>query len=520
MSPTTTIKHPLMLVILDGWGINPSPENNAIAQARTPHYDAWLKAYPHAAIDASGHAVGLPAGVMGNSEVGHLNIGAGRIAAVGLTRIYQAIEDGSFFQNPELRSAFAAAKEKNSTLHLMGLLSDGGVHSHQDHLDALLEMAKREGVSRVAIHAFMDGRDTPPTSGLDYLRQLESKIKEIGVGQIATIIGRYYAMDRDKRWERTHLAYQALVAGAGQQATDLGKAVQASYDSGEGDEFIKPIIQVDAAGKPLAMIRDGDAVIFFNFRADRARQITYALTDPKFSGFERAIFPKISRYICMGEYDQALSLPVAFPRVQLKNTLGDLLARRGLRQLRIAETEKYAHVTFFFNGGDETVFPGEDRALIPSPREVPTYDLKPEMAAPQITDEVLKRLEQDRYDLIVLNFANADMVGHSGKLPAAIRAVEVLDEQLGRIYAAMMARGGTMVVTADHGNCEKMLDENGHPHTAHTLDLVPILLIGEPWKSAQLRSEGKLEDIAPTLLQILGLPQPPEMTGRSMIASE
>ncbi len=509
-----------MLVILDGWGINPNPENNAIAQARTPHYDAWLKEYPHAAIDASGHAVGLPDGVMGNSEVGHLNIGAGRIAAVGLTRIYQAIEDGSFFTNPELRSAFAAVKEKDSTLHLMGLLSDGGVHSHQDHLYALLQMAKREGVSKAVIHAFMDGRDTPPTSGLEYLGQLKAKMKEIGVGEIATVIGRYYAMDRDKRWERIQLSYQAIVSGAGHPAKNLEEAVTASYAAGEGDEFIKPIVHVNDAGKPVATLRDGDAVIFFNFRADRARQLTYALTDPKFSGFARPVFPKLSRYICMGEYDQALRLPVAFPRVELKNTFGELLAARGLQQLRIAETEKYAHVTFFFNGGDETVFPGEDRVLIPSPREVATYDLKPQMSAPQITDEVLKRLDQDHYDVIVLNFANADMVGHSGKLPAAIRAVEVLDEQLGRIYGALMARGGTMVVTADHGNCEKMLDENGHPHTAHTLDLVPFLLIGERWKRAQLRPEGKLEDIAPTLLQILGLPKPPEMSGRSMIAAE
>ncbi|MFO1463949.1 MAG: 2,3-bisphosphoglycerate-independent phosphoglycerate mutase [bacterium] len=513
-------KHPLMLVILDGWGINPDPANNAIAQAHTPNYDKFLQMYPHAAIDASGHAVGLPAGVMGNSEVGHLNIGAGRIAAVGLTRIYQAIEDGSFFNNPALRLAFAAAKQNGSTLHLMGLLSDGGVHSHQDHLYALLEMARREGVSRVAVHAFMDGRDTPPTSGLEYFRQLEAKIRELGVGQIATVVGRYYAMDRDKRWERTRLAYQALVAGEGVAATDLAKAIEASYAAQEGDEFIKPIVHVDAAGRPLATMRDGDAVIFFNFRADRARQLTYALTDPKFSGFERAVFPKLSSFVCMGEYDQALTLPVAFPRVQLRNTFGDLVAQRGLKQLRIAETEKYAHVTFFFNGGDETVFPGEDRVLIPSPREVPTYDLKPEMSAPQIADEVLRRIESDGYDVIVLNFANADMVGHSGKLPAAIRAVEVLDEQLGRIYQAMMARGGTMVVTADHGNCEKMVDENGHPHTAHTLDLVPFLLIGERWRSARLRPEGRLEDIAPTLLQILGLPQPPEMSGRSMILSE
>lgn len=512
-------KPPVMLVILDGWGINPSSDHNAIALARTPNYSAWLKEYPHAAIDASGKAVGLPAGVMGNSEVGHLNIGAGRVALVGLTRIYQAIEDGSFFQNSELRSAFQSARDNASTLHLMGLLSDGGVHSHQDHLYALLEMAKREGVAKVAIHAFMDGRDTPPTSGLEYLRQLKAKIRELGVGEIATVIGRYYAMDRDKRWDRTQLAYRAIVQGEGLASGDLEKAIEASYQAQLGDEFIKPIVHVDAQGRPLAKLQDRDSVLFFNFRADRARQLTYALTDPNFSGFPREVFPKLSRFVCMSEYDQALTLPVAFPRVQLKNTLGDILAQRGLKQLRIAETEKYAHVTFFFNGGDEAVFAGEDRVLIPSPREVATYDLKPEMSAPQITEEVLKRIDSGAYDLIVLNFANADMVGHSGKLPAAIRAVEVLDEQLGRIHQAIAARGGAMVVTADHGNCEKMLDENGHPHTAHTLDLVPFLLIGKAWKQAKLRPEGQLEDIAPTLLQILGLPQPPEMTGQSMILS-
>lgn len=512
-------KRPLMLVILDGWGLNPSRENNAIALARTPHYDAWLKEYPHAAIDASGKAVGLPAGVMGNSEVGHLNIGAGRVALVGLTRIYQAIEDGSFYKNSQLLSAFQAARDHGSTLHLMGLLSDGGVHSHQDHLYALLEMAKREGVAKVAIHTFMDGRDTPPTSGLEYLRQLCEKIAELGVGQIATVIGRYYAMDRDKRWERTQLAYRAIVSGEGLASVDLETSLQESYDSQTGDEFIKPIVHVDSKGQPIAKLQDRDAVIFFNFRADRARQLTYALTEANFTGFPRETVPNLSRFVCMSEYDQALTLPVAFPRVQLTNTLGEVLAQRKMKQLRIAETEKYAHVTFFFNGGDETVFPGEDRALIPSPREVATYDLKPEMSAPQITEEVLKRIDSGLYDLIVLNFANADMVGHSGKLSAAIRAVEVLDEQLGKIHAAMEARGGTMIVSADHGNCEKMLDENGHPHTAHTLDLVPFLLIGEAWKQAKLRPEGQLEDIAPTLLQILGIPKPPQMTGTSMILS-
>ncbi|HKY64333.1 MAG TPA: 2,3-bisphosphoglycerate-independent phosphoglycerate mutase [bacterium] len=511
------MKKPLILIILDGWGINESPEHNAIAQARTPNYDAWLQEYPGAALDASGHSVGLPEGVMGNSEVGHLNIGAGRIAMVGLTRIYGAIEDGGFFHNPALLAAVRAAKQNHSTLHLMGLLSDGGVHSHQDHLFALLKLAKQEGLQDVAIHAFLDGRDTPPESGLEYLQRLEEEIQAQKIGTLATVTGRYYAMDRDKRWERTEEAYRALVEGLGEKAQDARAAVAASYAAGRSDEFVKPIVLTDGQGRPQKAMKDGDAVIFFNFRADRARQLTYALTQAEFSGFERRVFPKLGAYVCMAEYDQALTLPIAFPRVELKSTFGELIAGRGLTQLRIAETEKYAHVTFFFNGGEEKVFPGEDRVLVPSPREVATYDLKPEMSAPQITEEVLKRIGQDLYDVIILNFANADMVGHSGKLPAAIQAVETLDVQLGRIHQAIAGRGGTMLVTADHGNCERMVDEAGRPHTAHTLDLVPFLLIGEAWKGSRLRPLGKLEDIAPTMLQILGIPQPAEMTGRSMI---
>ncbi len=511
------MKKPLILIILDGWGINESPENNAIAQARTPNYDAWLRDYPNAALDASGHSVGLPEGVMGNSEVGHLNIGAGRIALVGLTRIYGAIEDGSFFKNPALLAAVGSAKQNHSTLHLMGLLSDGGVHSHQDHLFALLKLAKQEGLQDVAIHAFLDGRDTPPESGLEYLQRLEEEIRAQKIGSLATVIGRYYAMDRDKRWERTEEAYRAIVEGIGEKATDARAAVAASYAAGRSDEFVKPIVMSDAQGRPQRTMKDGDAVIFFNFRADRARQLTYALTQADFEGFERRVSPKLSAYVCMAEYDQALTLPVAFPRVELQNTFGELIAGRGLKQLRIAETEKYAHVTFFFNGGEEKVFPGEDRVLVPSPREVATYDLKPEMSAAQITDEVVNRVGQDLYDVIILNFANADMVGHSGKLPAAIKAVETIDVQLGRIHRAIAAQGGTMLITADHGNCERMVDEAGRPHTAHTLDLVPFLLIGEAWKGSQLRPLGKLEDIAPTLLKILGIPQPAEMTGRSMI---
>ncbi len=510
-------KHPLMLIILDGWGLRDERENNAIALARTPNYDAWMAAYPHSALDASGHAVGLPEGIMGNSEVGHLGMGAGRVAFVGLTRIYHSIEDGSFFKNPELLLAFDAAKKNQSTLHLMGLVSDGAVHSHQDHLYALLQMARQQGVNSVAIHAFTDGRDTPPTSGLAYLKQLQEKIEAMGVGQIATVIGRYYAMDRDKRWERTEAAYQAMVAGLGTRAHSPFQAVEEAYRRGETDEFLKPIVVLGVGDQPVGKIRDGDAVIFFNFRADRARQISSALTDPRFSGFVRPSFPKLSQFVCMSEYDKNFCLAVAFPPTHLKNTLGEILAERGMKQLRIAETEKYAHVTFFFNGGEEALFPGEERVLIPSPREVPTYDLKPEMSAPKISEEVIRLLEQDRFDVIILNFANADMVGHSGNLQAAIRAVEVVDEQLGKIQRALAKKGGTMILTADHGNCEQMTDKRGNPHTAHTTDWVPFLLVGEKWKNAKLRPLGTLADIAPTMLQILGIPQAPEMTGKSMI---
>jgi 2,3-bisphosphoglycerate-independent phosphoglycerate mutase len=506
-----------MLVILDGWGLREATPDNAVAQARKPHYDDFLKNYPHASLDASGRAVGLPQGVMGNSEVGHLNMGAGRVAKVGLTRIYQAIEDGSFFTNPALRRAFQAAAERNSTLHLMGLLSDGAVHSHQDHLYALLKMAKQQGVSQVAIHAFMDGRDADPQNGLAYLEALEEQINRIGVGRIATVMGRYYAMDRDKRWERTQKAYEAMVSGKGKRETLLRVAVEASYREGRGDEFIEPIVCVDDDQRPVAVIGDQDAVIFFNFRADRARQLTYALTQENFDGFARASFPKLSAFVCMGEFDKGLKLPVAFPPAHLADTFGEVIARHGLKQLRIAESEKYAHVTFFFNGGEETVFPGEERILIPSPREVPTYDLKPEMSAPELGAKVVECLNADKFDVIILNFANADMVGHSGKIPAAVQAVEAVDRQLGRIHEALMRKNGTMIVTADHGNCEKMSDEKGKPHTAHTTALVPFILVGERWRGAALRPMGTLEDIAPTLLFLLGLPKPESMSGQSMI---
>ncbi len=519
MKVKAMIPKPVMLVILDGWGIRESSEHNAIAQAHTPHYDSLLAEYPHTRLDASGRAVGLPAGVMGNSEVGHLNMGAGRIAQVGLTRIYHSIEEGSFFQNSALLEAMNAARSRQSCLHLLGLVSDGAVHSHQDHLYALLEMAKRQGVTRIAVHAFTDGRDTDPHSGLGYLQALEKKIQEIGVGALVSIMGRYYAMDRDQRWERTQRAYDALVNGEGQQVGDWVAAVKASYEGGVSDEFLEPMVLRDEQGRPKALLQDGDSAIFFNFRADRARQLTRALTDPKFSGFPRKSFPQIEPFICMAEYDASLGLPVAFSPVEIHHTFGEVVAAHGLSQLRIAETEKYAHVTFFFNGGRESIFPGEERILVPSPREVPTYDYKPEMSAPQITDRVLEAICSQKFDVIVLNFANADMVGHTGNLTAAIRAVEVLDTQLGRIEQEVRRQGGVWILTADHGNCEKMSDEQGRPHTAHTTDWVPFILVGEDFKTRKLRASGSLADVAPTLLEILQIPAPSEMSGQSLLLS-
>jgi len=506
-----------MLIILDGWGLRDDPEDNAIAQANTPHYDKMLAGYAHAKLDASGKSVGLPRGVMGNSEVGHLSIGAGRVASVGLARIYGAIEDKSFFSNPALLQAFEAAKKNDSTLHMMGLVSDGAVHSHQDHLYALLQMAVEQGVQKVAVHAFTDGRDTDPHSGLGYLRVLQDKFKEIGVGFLATVCGRYYAMDRDKRWDRTERAYDALVLGRGKTNPSFEEAIEESYQEDVGDEFVKPIVLIDEGGQPRAKIKDKDAVIFFNFRADRARQLTRALTEKDFREFPRETFPQLSSFVCMGEFHQSFNLPVAFPPVQLTHTFGEILAERGLTQLRIAETEKYAHVTFFFNGGEESVFPGEERILIPSPREVPTYDLKPEMSAPQVTERVLQCIASDKFDVIILNFANADMVGHSGKLAATITAVEVLDEQLGKIQKAIEEKGGTLLVTADHGNCEKMKDAQGKAHTAHTTDWVPFIVISPQKKNLKLKPLGTLADIAPTLLYLLGIAQPSAMTGINMI---
>ncbi len=508
---------PTLLIVLDGWGERSQQEDNAIALAKLPHYHSFLQQYPHTLIDASGAAVGLPPGLMGNSEVGHLTLGAGRVVLLGLTRIYQAIEDGSFFNNSVLSEAMDQTPKNASALHLMGLVSDGAVHSHQDHIYALLEMARRKNLKQVFLHVFTDGRDTPPQSALGYIDALEKKIREIGVGEIATVSGRYYAMDRDQRWERTQLAYQALVNGIGEKASSAMDAIEKAYRRQENDEFIRPTVLTHPSGQPIATIRNHDAVIFFNFRADRARQISRALTQPNFTGFERSSFPKLSCFACFSEYEKSLNLPVAFPKIDIHETFPEILSAQGLRQLRIAETEKYAHVTYFFSGGREEVFEGEDRVLIPSPKEVATYDQKPEMSAYKTTEELMVRLKSGEYDFVICNFANPDMVGHTGMLHPAIHAVEAVDACLGKIVESVLHLQGEVVITADHGNCETMKDSFGVPHTAHTTNWVPFLLIGQRWKKASLRSDGKLTDVAPTLLQMMGLTSSSQMSGKSLI---
>jgi 2,3-bisphosphoglycerate-independent phosphoglycerate mutase len=508
-------KQPLLLMILDGWGLNPHRENNAIAQAATPNVTRLATSYPYAEIGTSGMSVGLPDGQMGNSEVGHLNIGAGRVVYQDLTRISKAIVGGDFFANPVLLDCLARTRAAGGRLHLAGLLSDGGVHSHNTHLYALLEMAKREGVREVFVHCLLDGRDTPPKSGANYLAQLEQKIAELGSGRIATVIGRYYAMDRDNRWERVEKAYRAIACGEGAEFASASQAIEKSYLAGVSDEFVVPSVLV-ANGSPVGRLQDGDGFIFFNFRSDRAREITRSLTDPEFAGFQREAWPRLASYVCMTAYDETFNLPVAFAPEELINILGEVVSLAGLTQLRIAETEKYAHVTFFFNGGREVPYPGEERVLIPSPKDVPTYDMKPEMSAYPVTDELLRRLDTGKYDLIVLNFANADMVGHTGILPAAVKAIEAVDDCVGRLVTKVLALGGRAIITADHGNAEVMVDENGGPHTAHTTDRVPLILADDARRGVRLRP-GILADIAPTILEILAIPKPVEMSGTSLI---
>jgi 2,3-bisphosphoglycerate-independent phosphoglycerate mutase len=452
---------------------------------------------------------------MGNSEVGHLNLGAGRVVYQDLMRINRAIEDGSFFENEAFRALMEGVRERGGALHLMGLCSDSGVHSHLEHLYALLKLSKERGLSQVFVHPIMDGRDSPPDSGIGYLNQVRQQIETIGVGRIATVCGRYYAMDRDKRWERTGAAYALYTQGTGRKERDPAEAVSAAYARGETDEFIKPVVLVDEAQNPVAPFRPEDGLIIFNFRADRVRQITRALTDPGFEADWRGPLPVLSGLVCMTLYDETFELPMAFPPAHLKNILGEVLSRQGLRQLRIAETEKYAHVTYFFNGGEETPFPKEDRQLIPSPREVATYDQKPEMSAYLVTDTLMKLLDEP-YDMIVLNFANMDMVGHTGNLAAAIQACEAVDACVGRIVTKVQQLGGAVLLTADHGNAEKMVEENGAVHTAHTCNEVPLLLVDDARKEARL-AEGILGDIAPTILDLLGIEAPAEMTGKSLL---
>ncbi|BCR03593.1 2,3-bisphosphoglycerate-independent phosphoglycerate mutase [Desulfuromonas versatilis] len=512
---TKSARRPIALVILDGWGIRETCDNNAVCQASTPRLKALLEEYPNTRIGASGLDVGLPDGQMGNSEVGHLNLGAGRIVYQDLTRISQSIADGDFFSNQVFAQALESLKKTGGKLHLLGLLSDGGVHSHNTHLYALVELAKRAGISDVCIHPFLDGRDTPPQSAIDYLAQLEDKLNKTGLGRIATVTGRYYAMDRDNRWERVERAYRALSEGQGVAVATSAEAIRGAYAAGQTDEFVEPRV-ICSAGRPAGTVDDGDAIIFFNFRSDRAREITRAFTDQEFQGFKRGKLPELAAYVCMTEYDETFGLPVAFPAETCPNLLGELVARAGRTQLRIAETEKYAHVTFFFNGGSEVPSEGEDRVLIPSPKDVATYDLKPAMSAPAVTDEVVARVASGAYDLIVLNYANPDMVGHTGILPAAVQAMETVDACIGRVVDAVLAADGSLLITADHGNCEQMVDEKGQPHTAHTSNLVPLILVDPERKNQPLRP-GILADIAPTILELMGLEIPPEMTGRSLL---
>lgn len=508
-------KKPLLLMILDGWGINPNPAHNAVALAKTPSLTRLLTEYPHVQIRTSGMAVGLPDGQMGNSEVGHLNIGAGRVVYQDLTRITKSIQDGDFFANPALLECIAKTKAAGGRLHLAGLLSDGGVHSHNTHLYALLELASQEGLETF-VHCLLDGRDTPPQSGAGYLALLEGEIARIGCGRVATVMGRYYAMDRDNRWDRVEQAYNAIICGQGEQRASSQEAVEQSYAAGVHDEFVLPSVIVED-GVPVGTVKDGDSFIFFNFRSDRAREITRAVALDRFDGFERSCYPRLSDYVCMTEYDATFDLPIAFGSTGLNNILGGVLSEAGLKQLRIAETEKYAHVTFFFNGGSEVPFPGEDRVLIPSPKEVATYDQKPEMSAYLVTDELLSRLDQDAYDVVVLNFANCDMVGHTGIEAAAIKAVEAVDNCVGRIVANVLAKNGSAIITADHGNAEQMVDENGGPFTAHTTNPVWFVMVDENRKGARLREGGRLADIAPTMLKMLGIAQPLEMSGESLL---
>lgn len=508
------------LIILDGWGLNPRRDYNAVALARTPTMDGLLARYPHTTLVTCGRRVGLPEGLMGNSEVGHLNLGAGRVVTQAMTRIDGWVEDGSLFENPALIRAMDRVKGTGRALHLMGLVSDGGVHSWPSHYQGLLEMAKGRGLGpkQAFVHAILDGRDTPPKSGVRHVRALVDFMKEIGFGRVGTIVGRYYAMDRDKRWDRTRMAYDCYALGVGTKAADPVAAVRDAYGRGETDEFVKPIVMTGEDGGPLATVADGDGLLFFNFRGDRPRQITRAFVLEGFDGFERGRWPRV-HYTCLTQYEEGLPAEVAYsPEAlgqEMKQIVGEVLSRRGLRQLRVAETEKYAHVTFFFNGQEETPFPGEERILVPSPK-VATYDLQPKMSAAGIAERLIEQVRARAFDAAICNFANPDMVGHTGRLDAAIRAVETVDRCLGEVLEAIRSVGGAAIVTADHGNAEQMLHyDTGEPHTAHTTNPVPFLVVDEAFGGA-LREGGSLEDVGPTLLGMLGMERPGEMTGRDL----
>lgn len=505
---------PLALIILDGWGYSENPRGNAVLHARKPVWDRLWGEYPHTLISGSGTEVGLPADQMGNSEVGHLNLGAGRVVYQEFTRISQAIENGTFFTNRTLTDAVKLAVESNKTLHILGLLSPGGVHSHEKQIHALIQLAAQQGAQKIFLHAFLDGRDTSPKSAGESIAAMESMFKEVGVGAFASVVGRYYAMDRDHRWPRVQAAYEVIADGKGLYQTDSAEsALSSAYARGETDEFVQATAILQANGQPVR-VEDGDVVIFANYRSDRARQITRAFIEKSFDGFKRERTPALGRFVSLTEYNKEFDVPVAYPSERLNNTFGQYIAKKGLHQLRIAETEKYAHVTFFFNGGEEQSYPGEERILVPSPN-VATYDLKPEMSAPEVTDKLIDAVKNGNFDTIICNYANGDMVGHSGSFAATVKAIETLDACLGRVVEAVQSVGGELLITADHGNAEQMLaPDSDEPHTAHTFNLVPFVYVGRP---ASMRNRGSLADVAPTMLYLLGIEKPSEMSGRALI---
>ncbi len=512
----TDKRKPHVLIILDGFGYREAADDNAISNANTPIWDKLWQEQPHTLISGSGMDVGLPDGQMGNSEVGHMNLGAGRVVYQDFTRITKAIKDGDFFANPALTGAVDKAKASNGAVHILGLLSPGGVHSHEDHIAAMIKLADERGADAIYVHAFLDGRDMPPKSAEPSIRKIDEQLRATGKGRIATLNGRYYAMDRDNRWERVQAAYNSLTEGKGEfSANNALDGLQAAYEREETDEFVKPTI-IAGNGESPATINDGDAVVFMNFRADRARQMTRAFVDPDFSGFARSKVPALADFVMLTEYAADIPTTCAYPPEKLKNVLGEYLANNGKTQLRLAETEKYAHVTFFFSGGREALFDGEERSLVKSP-DVATYDLKPEMSAPEVTDNLVEAITGGKFDVIVVNYANGDMVGHTGVLPAAIKAVETLDECLGRVVTAINEAGGELLITADHGNCEQMSDHStGQPHTAHTTELVPLVYVGTHKDMALKAQGGVLSDIAPTILKLMDMEQPEEMTGTAL----